>query len=176
MNPCWHANPESDAGQPEKNCEKKMMQDPGPSQAKPRLRCSHAGLNSALALLEPIKQKFPAVSYADLYQLASALAVEVGCTLPVLKVREQCSGSPLACQKLKVVCAWRQRKISCSCALCLQLAGGPKIDLKLGRLDTAGPDECPKEGNLPGKSLPLLFPGQGSSVMLEHCILAAFLP
>lgn len=37
------------------------------------------GLNGATALLEPIKAKFPEVSYADLYQMASALAIEV-CT------------------------------------------------------------------------------------------------
>jgi catalase (peroxidase I) len=28
--------------------------------------------------MEPIKAKYPAVSYADLYQMASAVAVEVG--------------------------------------------------------------------------------------------------
>ncbi|CAI5493932.1 unnamed protein product [Closterium sp. Naga37s-1] len=38
---------------------------------------ANAGLAGAIALLEPIKQKYPAVSYADLFQLASAIAVEV---------------------------------------------------------------------------------------------------
>jgi hypothetical protein len=36
-----------------------------------------AGLQSAVDLIEPIKQRHPSVSYADLYQMASAVAVEV---------------------------------------------------------------------------------------------------
>lgn len=36
-----------------------------------------AGLQAAVDLIEPIKQKYPDVSYADLYQMASAVAVEV---------------------------------------------------------------------------------------------------
>jgi L-ascorbate peroxidase len=36
-----------------------------------------AGLQAAIDLIEPIKAKYPAVSYADLYQMASAVAVEV---------------------------------------------------------------------------------------------------
>jgi L-ascorbate peroxidase len=39
---------------------------------------ANAGLGGALKLLEPIKARFPDVSYADLYQMASAVAVEVG--------------------------------------------------------------------------------------------------
>eukprot|EP00270_Netrium_digitus_P005050 TRINITY_DN16566_c0_g1_i1.p1 TRINITY_DN16566_c0_g1~~TRINITY_DN16566_c0_g1_i1.p1 ORF type:complete len:353 (+),score=63.69 TRINITY_DN16566_c0_g1_i1:62-1120(+) len=38
---------------------------------------ANAGLINALALLEPIKEKFPTVSFADLFQLASATAIEV---------------------------------------------------------------------------------------------------
>ena len=34
------------------------------------------GLATAVNLLEPIKKKFPLVSYADLFQLASATAIE----------------------------------------------------------------------------------------------------
>lgn len=34
------------------------------------------GLNIAMDLLEPIKEQFPAISYADLYQLASVAAIE----------------------------------------------------------------------------------------------------
>ena len=45
------------------------------------------------------------MSYADIYQMASARAIE--------------------------------------------LAGGPAIAMKYGRVDTQSPDECPKEGNLP---------------------------
>ncbi|CAB9512563.1 ascorbate peroxidase 6, chloroplastic/mitochondrial [Seminavis robusta] len=66
---------------------------------------ANAGLSGAVKLLEPVKEAFPAVSYADIYQMASARAIE--------------------------------------------LAGGPTIDMKYGRLDTSSPDECPKEGNLP---------------------------
>ncbi len=38
---------------------------------------SLAGLNIALNLLKPIAKKYPDVSYADLFQMASAAAVEV---------------------------------------------------------------------------------------------------
>lgn len=38
-------------------------------------RC--AGLVSAVSLIEPIKEKYPGVTYADLFQLASATAIEV---------------------------------------------------------------------------------------------------
>lgn len=40
------------------------------------LHGANAGLSNAVALLEPIKQKYPSVSYADLYQMASARAIE----------------------------------------------------------------------------------------------------
>lgn len=66
---------------------------------------ANAGLSGAVTLLEPVKKAFPTVSYADIYQMASARAIE--------------------------------------------LAGGPVIDMKYGRLDTQTPDECPVEGNLP---------------------------
>lgn len=66
---------------------------------------ANAGLASALKMLEPIKKKYPEVSYADLFQMASACAVE--------------------------------------------LAGGPKIDMKYGRVDASGPKDCSPEGNLP---------------------------
>lgn len=38
---------------------------------------ANAGLQGALDLLKPIKQKYPLVSYADLYQMASAAGVEL---------------------------------------------------------------------------------------------------
>lgn len=38
---------------------------------------ANAGLPLAMALLKPIKAKFPEVGWADLMQLASATAVEV---------------------------------------------------------------------------------------------------
>jgi len=37
---------------------------------------SNGGLDSARALLEPLKKKYPTISYADLYQMAGAAAVE----------------------------------------------------------------------------------------------------
>ena len=66
---------------------------------------ANAGLAGAVKLLEPVKEKFPAVSYADIFQMASARAIE--------------------------------------------LAAGPKIDMKYGRVDATGPEQCSPEGNLP---------------------------
>eukprot|EP00798_Chlamydomonas_sp_ICE-L_P019265 gene19265-25901_t len=36
----------------------------------------NAGLNSAVDIIEPVKAKFPDVSYSDLFQMASAVAIE----------------------------------------------------------------------------------------------------
>jgi len=66
---------------------------------------ANAGLASAVQMLEPVKAKFPKVSYADLFQMASARAIE--------------------------------------------LAGGPPLNMRYGRVDAAGPDNCSPEGNLP---------------------------
>lgn len=46
---------------------------------------ANAGLANAIALLEPIKKAVPAISYADLFQLASARSIEKagGPTIPV---------------------------------------------------------------------------------------------
>jgi L-ascorbate peroxidase len=66
---------------------------------------ANAGLPGALKLLEPVKEANPEVSYADIFQMASARSIE--------------------------------------------LAGGPKIDMKYGRVDASGPEHCSKEGNLP---------------------------
>ena len=41
------------------------------------LHGANAGLSNAVKLLEPIKQAFPAVSYADIYQMASARAIQL---------------------------------------------------------------------------------------------------
>lgn len=38
---------------------------------------TNAGLTAAVKFLEPVKEKVPLVSWADLMQMASALAVEV---------------------------------------------------------------------------------------------------
>ena len=66
---------------------------------------ANAGLANAVKLLEPVKEKYPTVSYADIFQMASARSIE--------------------------------------------LAGGPSIDMKYGRVDATGPEQCSPEGNLP---------------------------
>jgi L-ascorbate peroxidase len=66
---------------------------------------ANAGLAGAAKLLEPVKKANPGVSYADIYQMASARSIE--------------------------------------------LAGGPKIDMKYGRVDAKDPEQCSPEGNLP---------------------------
>eukprot|EP00521_Asterionellopsis_glacialis_P019236 CAMPEP_0195326312 /NCGR_PEP_ID=MMETSP0708-20121125/9633_1 /TAXON_ID=33640 /ORGANISM="Asterionellopsis glacialis, Strain CCMP134" /LENGTH=312 /DNA_ID=CAMNT_0040393907 /DNA_START=131 /DNA_END=1069 /DNA_ORIENTATION=+ len=66
---------------------------------------ANAGLSGALALLEPVKDAVPGVSYADIFQMASARAIE--------------------------------------------MAAGPKINMKYGRLDASDPEQCSPEGNLP---------------------------
>ncbi|EED91466.1 ascorbate peroxidase, partial [Thalassiosira pseudonana CCMP1335] len=66
---------------------------------------ANAGLAGAVKLLEPVKEAFPEVSYADIFQMASARSIE--------------------------------------------LAAGPKIDMKYGRKDATSPEQCSPEGNLP---------------------------
>jgi L-ascorbate peroxidase len=66
---------------------------------------ANAGLAGAIKLLEPVKTANPAVSYADIFQMASARSVA--------------------------------------------LAGGPKMDMKYGRVDAESPEQCSPEGNLP---------------------------
>eukprot|EP00803_Ostreobium_quekettii_P005110 evm.model.scf_2526.2 EVM.evm.TU.scf_2526.2 scf_2526:7640-12070(-) len=82
---------------------------------------ANAGLAGALKLLDPIKEQFPEVSHADLFQMASALAIE--------------------------------------------MAGGPKIPLRYGRIDTSIPEECPAEGNLPAAAAPF---DDGSATPADH--------
>jgi L-ascorbate peroxidase len=38
---------------------------------------ANAGLSGAVALLEPVKQAYPSVSYADIFQMASARGIEL---------------------------------------------------------------------------------------------------
>ena len=71
---------------------------------------ANAGLKKALTYLEPFKERYPNLSWADLIQLAGATAVEC--------------------------------------------AGGPKMYMRYGRVDATGPEECPKEGNLPDAEPP----------------------
>lgn len=89
---------------------------------KPEIgHAANAGLQGAVDLVEPIKQKYPLVSYADLYQMASAVAVEV--------------------------------------------AGGPHIPLRYGRLDVETPEDCSPEGNLPAAGHPF---SDGSKTPADH--------
>ncbi|XP_066347388.1 probable L-ascorbate peroxidase 3, peroxisomal isoform X2 [Miscanthus floridulus] len=57
---------------------------------------SNAGLKIAIDLLEPIKQKHPKITYADLYQLAGVVAVEVtgGPTIDFVPGRKDSSACP----------------------------------------------------------------------------------
>ena len=52
----------------------------------------------------------------------------------------------------------------------LQVAGGPKIPVRYGRMDASGPEDSPPEGNLPGVStggnLLILRPEGVMSVLL----------
>jgi L-ascorbate peroxidase len=50
-------------------------------------------------------------------------------------------------------------------ALGIENAGGPKIPMKYGRVDATGPEDCPKEGNLPGAAAPF---DDGSKTPQEH--------
>jgi len=36
----------------------------------------------------------------------------------------------------------------------IEATGGPRIPMRYGRKDAAGPEDCPKEGNLPGANIP----------------------
>lgn len=86
---------------------------------------ANKGLAAAVQLLEPVKEAVPAVSYADLFQMASARSIE--------------------------------------------LAGGPKLDIKYGRVDAMGPEHCSAEGNLPdGEPGPNgMYGGPGGSASTE---------
>jgi len=55
---------------------------------------ANAGLIGAIKLLEPVKEKFPDISYADLFQLASATAIEDagGPKIPMRYGRRDTSG------------------------------------------------------------------------------------
>lgn len=61
---------------------------------------ANAGLITAVNLLKPLKAKFPDVSHADFYQMASAVAVEVagGPKMPVKYGRKEVS-TPEQCAK-----------------------------------------------------------------------------
>ena len=66
----------------------------------------NAGLDLAMHFLEPIKNKYPGLSYSDLWILAALVGIEK--------------------------------------------TGGPNIEFRLGRKDSAHPSEAPANGRLPG--------------------------
>lgn len=71
----WH-----DAGTYNKNIEDWPQRGGanGSLRFEPELKhAANAGLVDALKLIEPLKEKYANISYADLFQLASATAVEV---------------------------------------------------------------------------------------------------
>jgi L-ascorbate peroxidase len=94
---------------------------------------ANAGLINAIKLLEPIKEANPDVSYADIFQMASARSIE--------------------------------------------LAGGPRIDMKYGRIDSNGPENCSKEGNLPDAEPGSngMYGGPGGSASTEDSTAAGHL-
>jgi L-ascorbate peroxidase len=50
-------------------------------------------------------------------------------------------------------------------ATAVETAGGPKIPMRYGRVDVTGPEQCPKEGNLPDAEAPF---GDGSRDAASH--------
>lgn len=82
---------------------------------------ANAGLVGAIKILDPIKKKYPTVSWADTFQMASATAIEV--------------------------------------------AGGPKIDMKYGRVDVTSGDGCTPDGRLPAAAAPF---ADGSKKPEDH--------
>ena len=65
------------------------------------------GLQGALDLAEPVKAKFPDVSYADLYQLASAVSIEVCMeTVPEILGRSPHGSSFHACDMITRLLSW----------------------------------------------------------------------
>lgn len=61
---------------------------------------ANAGLHGAIKLLDPVKEKYPNISYADLFQLASATAIEEagGPKIPLRYGRKDTTG-PEDCVK-----------------------------------------------------------------------------
>ncbi|MCO5563475.1 hypothetical protein L7F22_017117 [Adiantum nelumboides] len=99
----WH-----DAGTYDKNIEEWPTRGGANGSLRYDVELNHkanAGLDKALSLVTPIKDKYPDVTWADFFQLVSATAIEE--------------------------------------------AGGPKIPMRYGRVQTLGAEGCPPEGNLP---------------------------
>jgi catalase (peroxidase I) len=66
------------------------------------------GLQAAVDMIEPIKQRHPSVSYADLYQMASAVAVELagGPSIPMRYGREDVLNADECAPEGRLPCEW----------------------------------------------------------------------
>ena len=105
-----------------------------------------AGLDGGVKLLKGIADKYDDVTYADIFQLASAIAVKV--LLPLThQCRNRVGMTPLLAKSELVCFRW-----GCLSFMSgnLQDAGGPSIPLRMGRKDAPGPESQQPEGNLPG--------------------------
>ena len=105
-----------------------------------------AGLDGGVKLLKGIADKYEDVTYADIFQLASAIAVKV--LLPLTHQRQNRVDMTPLLARFDLVCfCW-----GCSLFMSgdLQDAGGPSIPLRMGRKDAPGPESQQPEGNLPG--------------------------
>lgn len=108
-----------------------------------------AGVINLVHLINEIKQHHPGVSYADTFQLGSALSIEVGC-----------------CALLRSVFVESAINLS---GLLVQEAGGPHIPLRFGRVDVAEHTGCAKEGRLPGGYCMPLLNWQDEAAYLACC-------
>ncbi|KAK9162288.1 hypothetical protein Syun_003190 [Stephania yunnanensis] len=98
----WH-----DAGTYDKNIEEWSQRGGANGSLRFEIELKHAanaGLVNALKLLQPIKDKYPGVTYADLFQLASATAVEEagGPKLPMKYGRVDVSGPDMCPEEGKL--------------------------------------------------------------------------
>jgi L-ascorbate peroxidase len=94
---------------------------------------SNTGLDGAITLLQPLKDQFPAISWADLFQLAAATAIEFSgldtfITIPFLTNFS---------------------------------LGGPKIAQRYGRIDVNSTAMAMPPGNLPAAAGPWATTSQG---------------
>lgn len=104
---------------------------------------ANAGLSVARDLLEPVKAKYPWLSYADLWTLAGAVAIEeMGGELMDGSVQSPCT-CPFACSDTPARQATQQK--------CLR--AGPHIPWRPGRSDTEPEKVAPlPDGLLPDAS------------------------
>jgi hypothetical protein len=108
------------------------------------------GLQAAVDLIEPIKQRHPSVSYADLYQMASAVAVELagGPKIPMRYGRQDVADAAQCAPEGRLPCEcvlWGGGGRVCGCGVC-GWGGG-----SAGRMWPTDAAQCAPEGRLPCK-------------------------